>query len=157
MLILDRETNALKVMIGGDKSGKGGQVNATTAVNQVGSTLKPFLYLLAFQNLGRTPQDTVLDLPIQYTTELGYAYNPKNFSLEYRGEVSIAEALAGSLNVPAVRTLDTLGIQNFLNFLHLLGIESLTQSADYYGLALALGAGEISLYELTRAYSVLAH
>jgi penicillin-binding protein 1C len=61
------------------------------------------------------------------------------------------------LNVPAVRTLHTVGIQNFLDFLHRLGIESLQQSADYYGLALALGAGEISLYELTRAYSVLAH
>ena len=77
--------------------------------------------------------------------------------MDYQGEVSIAEALAGSLNVPAVRTLDVLGIQNFLDFLRRLGIASLKQPAEHYGLALALGVGEISLYELTRAYSVLAH
>ena len=77
--------------------------------------------------------------------------------MEYRGEVSVAEALAGSLNVPAVKTLDAIGSQNFLNFLRHLGIESLKQPAEHYGLALALGAGEISLYELTRAYSVLAN
>ncbi|MDD3302066.1 MAG: transglycosylase domain-containing protein [Candidatus Gracilibacteria bacterium] len=158
VIIIDRNTKEIKTMIGGiNYYAKEGQVNMITSPRQVGSTIKPFTYVLAFKNFGYTPETTILDLPTQFQTNLGYAYNPKNYSLDYKGEVTIAEALSQSINIPALKVAEKVGVGNLLNFLRQLGITSLTKDQDYYGLALTLGVGEISLYELTRAFTIFAY
>lgn len=82
--------------------------------------------------------DTILDAPISFKTAEGNTYEPKNYSLTYRGNISLAEALAGSVNIPAIKMAEKVGVQNLLDFLRSLGISSLKESADYYGLALTL-------------------
>lgn len=108
VLVVDRQTKEIRVLLGGVgyDSPKGGQVNTVFAKNQPGSTMKPFTYALAFKQLGLTPDATILDTPVQYQTALGYAYTPKNFSLDYQGEVTLGFALANSLNVPAIKIAD---------------------------------------------------
>lgn len=94
--------------------------------------------------------DTILDAPASYLTADGNPYEPKNYSLGYRGTISLSEALAGSVNVPAVKIAQEVGVEKLLDFVRLLGVTSLTDSADHYGLALTLGVGEINLWELLR-------
>ncbi len=159
VLLVDRKTREVRVFLGGaDYSAEnGGQVNVLLSPRQVGSTLKPFVYLLAMERSGVRTEDTVLDLPVSFQTSEGTPYEPKNYSLSYRGSVTVAEALAGSLNVPAVRMAEKVGVGNLLAFLRSLGISTLNEDADHYGLSLALGTGEIPLYQLLRAYTVFSH
>jgi len=131
-----------------------GQVDGVQALRQPGSTLKPFLYLLAMEE-GFNPASLITDVPTHYPMPSGI-YSPKNYSETFRGPVRIREALANSLNVPAVRVLAKIGIEKFLNRLKEYQFHSLDKKADYYGIGLALGGGEVSLYELTRAYMCLA-
>jgi penicillin-binding protein 1C len=132
-----------------------GQVDLITSLRQPGSALKPFLYLLALQQ-GETLASIIEDLPFKVKTE-GGVYAPLNYDLDFHGPVRMREALANSFNIPAVRTQEKLGTQNFLNFLQRLGLDSLDQKPDYYGLALTLGGGEIRLVDLANAYFTLAN
>lgn len=159
VLVVDRKTNEIRTLIGGSSYyNSGGQVNSVFTFNQPGSTIKPFTYLLAFRDLWRTPETTILDLPVQYKTKEGYTYTPQNFSLKFKWPVTIATALAESLNVPAVKTAHQLWIEKILNFLRDdLRMSALKNSADYYGLALTLWVGDISLYQLTRAFGVFSN
>ncbi len=161
ILIAERTPSgpALRVMIGGKNyhESERWQVNTTLALRQPGSTIKPFTYLLAFQNLGYTPESMMTDLPVHYATAEGYAYEPKNYSQKYSGEVSLREALSQSINIPAVKLLEQVGVQTLLDFLHTIGITSLRESSDHYGLALTLGDGEVTLFELLQAYSIFAY
>lgn len=158
LIIIDRHTGEVRVMIWWyDYYNKEGQVNSVLALRQMWSTLKPFTYLLAFKDKWLNPEDTIIDLPIQFRTSQWYSYTPKNFSLKYKWEVSIANALAESLNVPAVKVADMVGVSNLLRFYQKLWFSSLNKEADYYGLALTLGVWEVSLYELTRAYGIFAN
>ncbi|MDD5770459.1 MAG: transglycosylase domain-containing protein [Candidatus Gracilibacteria bacterium] len=158
IIIIDKKTMDLKVMIGGNNYyAENGQVNGSLALRQPGSALKPFLYTLAFQNLAKTPSSTILDLPVSYPTSDGNIYEPKNYSLNYAGEITLAEALSQSINIPAVKLLNDIGINNFMIFLKAVGITSLNKDSDFYGLSLALGSPEVSLYELTRAYGIFAN
>lgn len=86
VLMVDRETKEVLVLMGGAdySSSEGGQVNAVFAPRQIGSTAKPFTYLLAMQDKGVAPEDTVLDLPVAFETAEGTPYEPKNYSLSYR-------------------------------------------------------------------------
>ncbi len=157
VIIIDRKTMDLRVMIWGENyDGKEGQVNASLALRQPGSTLKPFLYALYFEQFGKTPSSSILDLPVSYPTAFWYSYEPKNYSLTYAWEVSLAEALSQSINIPAVKILHEIWIEPFMKFLKNIWINSLTRESDYYWLSLALGSWEISLFELTRAYSIFA-
>ncbi|MDQ7022903.1 MAG: penicillin-binding transpeptidase domain-containing protein, partial [Candidatus Gracilibacteria bacterium] len=158
IIITSRKNNDLKVMIGGiDYYEENGQVNSTTALRQVGSTIKPFTYLLSFKDLGYKPETKILDLPIQYKTFDGNSYSPKNYSLDYKGEVSLAEALSQSINIPAVKLTNEIGLNRLYNFLKKLKISSIDKKAEYYGLALTLGVSEMSLYELLQGYSIFAN
>ncbi|EKD66225.1 MAG: 1A family penicillin-binding protein [uncultured bacterium (gcode 4)] len=158
ILVLDRKSSELKVMIWGiDYYKQNWQVNSTLALRQPGSTIKPFNYLLAFANFGIKPTDTILDLPVNYSTDKWYSYEPKNYSTKYTGEVSLSDALAQSINIPAVKLLEKVWVWNLLNFLKKLWITSLTQDENFYGLALTLGVWEVSLYELTQAYNIFAN
>lgn len=158
VLVVDRQTNELRVMLGGMAyDGKAGQVNATLSINQPWSAVKPFTYALAFQELGLIPSESIVDEPVQFQSLLWFAYTPQNFSMQYQWPVTIAQALAQSLNIPAVKIADRLWVEKILEFYHAVGLESLKQSAEYYWLAITLWVGEVSLWEMTRAYGIFAH
>ncbi|EKE27089.1 MAG: 1A family penicillin-binding protein [uncultured bacterium (gcode 4)] len=155
ILIVERRTWELKVMIWWiNYSKKEWQVNSTLALRQPWSTIKPFTYLLSFIKFGIIPEDTILDLPVNYSTSEWYSYQPKNYSTQFKWEVTVAEALAQSINVPAVKTLEKVGVKNLLNFLQELWIKSLNKDAEHYWLALTLWVWEVSLFELLQAYSI---
>ncbi len=146
-----------------------GNFNVTLAPNrQPGSTFKPFVYATAFME-GYLPETTLFDLRTNFSTNCDAfgtplspnikpsdCYMPENYDGVYRGPVSIREALAQSLNVPAVKTLYLAGLNDSVNTARRMGITSLTDPARY-GLTLVLGGGEVSLIELTSAYGVFAN
>ncbi len=132
----------------------GDWIDGVSVPRQPGSTLKPFLYSLAIE-MGWTPATIIDDLPLVEPVRSGL-HEFKNYSRTCYGPLRLREALGNSLNTPAVRTVQFTGTARFLEWLHLLGIDSLKEPADFYGQGLALGDGEVSLFELVRAYSVLA-
>ncbi len=132
-----------------------GQVNVTTQLRQPGSALKPFTYLSAMEQ-GMTPASVLWDVPTKFPLGGGKWYEPKNYNGRWNGPVRMRTALANSLNMPAVKALKYAGIDNTLGLLKRAGINSLTQGANFYGLSLTLGGGEVSPLELTTAYNTLA-
>lgn len=134
----------------------GTYVDGVRALRQTGSTLKPFLYATALDRRILTAASLVDDSPLDVAI-LGGIYQPGNYDEAFRGPVSVRIALASSLNIPAVRTLSLVGTESFLQVLRQLGISRLTESGDFYGLSLALGSADISLWELTNAYRALAN
>lgn len=131
---------------------KFGAYNVATADRQPGSSFKPFVYSTAFgQNYG--PGTTIYDVP----TDFGGGYKPQNFGNKSYGVLSMRQALGGSLNIPAVKTLYMAGIQNALNTAHKLGITTLNDSPDQYGLSLTLGSGEVKLVDMVNAYQSFAN
>ncbi len=131
-------------------------VDGVRARRQTGSTLKPFLYATAFDQRLLTAASVLDDSPLDVAYPFGI-YQPGNYDLSFHGPVSARIALASSLNVPAVRTLSLVGTESFLNILRELGIRHLEESGDFYGLSLALGSADMSLWELTNAYRALAN
>ena len=131
-------------------------VDGVQARRQAGSTLKPFLYGLAFDQRILTPASLLDDSPLDIAVISGI-YQPRNYDSQFKGFVPSRIALASSLNVPAVKTLSLVGIESFLNKLRQLGIKGLHESGDFYGPSLALGSADVSLWELTNAYRCLAN
>jgi len=134
--------------------GIAGQVDMARALRQPGSTLKPFVYALAFAD-GHSAAEMTADVETTFA-EPGGSYRPENFDHGHEGPLPLREALAGSLNIPAVRLAFEQGPRKLLDLLHALGFASLDRPADHYGLALALGSGEVELRELAAAYATLA-
>jgi penicillin-binding protein 1C len=132
-----------------------GQNDGARAERQPGSALKPFLYELAMERLGFDPSTRLDDVEL-HSQEGGQDYSPRDYDGIFRGPVRLREALGSSLNVPAVETVLELGVDPFLMRLRELGFRSLTKDARYYGPALALGDGEVTLLDLVRAYATLA-
>jgi penicillin-binding protein 1C len=126
------------------------------ALRQPGSTLKPFVYELAFERLGMTPATLLPDIELSFPTASGDPYRPHNYDERFHGPVLVRQALGNSYNVPAVWVTERLGAENLLDRLHALGFLSLDRPASEYGLALALGDGEVTLLELASAYATLA-
>ncbi len=133
-----------------------GRNDGVQALRQPGSTLKPFLYQLALEKDVIRPNTILVDEPAHYAIPGAKLYSPTDYSHSFLGSVRVRVALANSLNVPAVRVLEKVGVQTFLNRLHDLGFTHLSHSAEYYGLGLTLGSGEVSLWELARAYLSMA-
>lgn len=131
-----------------------GQVDGVIMHRQPGSTLKPFLYSLALEK-GFTAATILPDIP----TDFGGAevYTPANFNDQFNGPVRLRQALASSLNVPAVYTLQRVGVGPFTDRLLQAGFQSLESQRGSLGLGLALGNAEISLYELVQAYGLFLH
>ena len=132
----------------------GGWIDAVTVRRQPGSTLKPFLYALALE-MGWTAATLIEDSPLAEAAGSGL-HSFHNYSRTYYGPLRLRVALGNSLNTPAIRTVRFTGTERFLQLLHSLGMSGLTKSADFYGHGLVLGDGEVSLFELVQAYSVLA-
>ena len=131
-------------------------VDGVQAKRQAGSTLKPFLYGLAFDQRILTPASLLDDSPLDIAVLSGI-YQPRNYDSQFKGFVTTRNALASSLNVPAVKTLSLVGLEPFLNKLRQLGMKGLNESGDYYGPSLALGSADVSLWDLTNAYRALAN
>ncbi|MBV8643254.1 MAG: transglycosylase domain-containing protein, partial [Candidatus Eremiobacteraeota bacterium] len=134
-----------------------GKNDGVVALRQPGSTLKPFLYELAFERRAVRPTTILADVPTTYAIPGMQSYSPGDYSERFAGPVRARIALADSLNVPAVRVLSGVGVAAFLDRLHALGFRHLTQNADHYGLGLALGDGEVTLEELAGAYATIAN
>jgi len=134
----------------------GGAIDGVTSARQPGSTLKPFTYAVAFEQ-GFTPATVLADVPTHFpTAEEGVVYTPRNYDGRYRGPLRARAALAGSENVPAVATLSRIGPASLLRFLRTSGFNTLSHTADYYGLGLTLGDAEVRLDQLIAAYASFA-
>jgi penicillin-binding protein 1C len=156
-VVLDNHTGEVLDWVGSPDffADTGGQTDMVVSARQPGSALKPFLYGLAFDR-GLTPATILADIPHEYRTSAG-PYRPRNYDHRYHGPVRAREALASSFNVPAVALADRMSAASLLATLRNAGFTSLTRSADYYGLGLALGNGDVTLLELANAYRSLAN
>src|SRR2546423_713054 len=128
----------------------GGEIDMVRTPRQPGSALKPLLYAAAFEH-GFTAATPLLDVPATFATDDG-PYTPQNFDRSFHGVVPLRVALASSLNVPAVRTLDAIGLDAMLEISHRFGLTTLN-SVERYGLSLTLGSGEVRLVDLTNAFA----
>lgn len=130
------------------------QIDTVRVPRQPGSALKPFLYALALQK-GWHAATLIDDSPTQARVGQGL-HEYHNYSHRYYGLIPLREALGNSLNIPAIKTVDYVGTENYLGFLRRVGIHSLDDHPHVYGDGIALGNGEISLFELVQAYTTLA-
>ena len=156
LLVVDNDTGAVLAYVGsaGTRS-RSMHVDGVRALRQAGSTLKPFLYALAFERRYLTAASLLQDSPLHLDTATG-AYIPQDYDNQYRGLVSVRTALGNSLNIPAVRALVLVGVEPFRDRLVALGYEHITESGDFYGYSLALGSAEVSLWQQAQAYRTLA-
>jgi len=132
------------------------QSDGVRAPRQAGSTLKPFLYGQALEQRLLTAASPLDDTPMAIA-DAGGVYAPRNYDLGHRGLVSVRPALAASLNIPAVRVLQLVGLEPFATTLNRFGFAGLTEAADFHGYALALGGLDVRLEELVNAYRALAN
>lgn len=166
IVVIDPKTGDILAMSGSrnyfDKD-IDGNFNAATAHRQPGSTFKPIVYSVLF-NKGYTPDTILWDVPTQFSPACAWdkfetddtCYSPMNYDELFRGPMKIRDALAQSINLPAVQAVYLAGIKNSLDFASDLGIQSLGDTSRF-GLSLVLGGGEVSLLELVSAYSVFAN
>ena len=156
VVVLDNATGEVRAWVGssGDLS-DAAQVDGVVARRQPGSTLKPFVYELAFERRLLSPASLVDDSPAEISTPTGL-YLPQNYDRQFKGWVSARTALGASLNVPAVRVGALLGPDALVGRLNALGLD-LAFDGSHYGPALALGSAEVTLMALTNAYRALAN
>jgi penicillin-binding protein 1C len=156
VVVVDNKSGNVLAYVGGVALGStAAAVDGADAYRQAGSTLKPFLYAMALEKGWLTPASILDDSPVQLDTASGL-YVPQNYDRAFKGPVSVRTALAGSLNVPAVRTLLLTGTEPFRDRLWDSGYRGLTEDGAYYGFSLALGSAEVTLLEQAAAYRALA-
>ena len=132
-----------------------GQVNVTTSLRQPGSALKPFTFLSAMER-GLTPATVFWDVKKTYPSINNQKYEPNNYNGKFNGPLRMRQALANSLNMPAIEALRYAGIGHTIGLLQRAGLTSFQRGEGFYGLALTLGGGEVTPLELTAAYNTLA-
>jgi len=132
-----------------------GAFNVTTAERQPGSSIKPLLYSLALES-NYTAATIIDDSPVQFSISGSQAYRPVNYDGRYHGKVPLRYALANSYNIPAVKTLNTLGVGNFITHAQKLGITT-WNTPERYGLSLALGGAEVKMIDMAVAYGTFAN
>ncbi|BCL34121.1 hypothetical protein NSMS1_05680 [Nostoc sp. MS1] len=158
-LVIDNHTGEVLAYVGSPdyfNQTKLGRNDGVQALRQPGSTLKPFVYELALEKGLIRPNTILADIPTHYAIPGAQLYSPTDYTEKFLGPVRVRIALANSLNVPAVRVLEKVGVPTFLERLHQLGFTHLDQTPEYYGLGLTLGSGEVSLWELAHAYLTIA-
>lgn len=154
VLVLDTQTSEILAWVGSKDFWdikQQGQFNGVLAHRQPGSALKPITYALAFAN-GELPNNLVADIAAEFKTDRGN-YQPQNYDRQFHGPVRLRLALGSSLNIPAVRLLEKIGVVRLYSLLKNFGFEHLDQAANYYGLGLTLGNAEVSLLELSPIYA----
>jgi penicillin-binding protein 1C len=153
VLIIDHRRNEIEAWVdAGDPAALG--YDTVLTPRQPGSTMKPLLYALALEH-GWTAATLIEDAELSESVG-GGQHTFHNYSHRHYGVLRLREALGNSLNIPAVKTLKFVGEDAFMERLHVIGVSSLTQNPEFYGDGLALGNGEVSLYEMAQAYTVLA-
>lgn len=154
-LVVDNHTGAVLAYLGNslpaDSHLPGHAIDLLQRPRSSGSVLKPLLYALLLQHGQLTPRQLIPDVPTQIN-----GYVPENFDRQYRGAVPAQEALALSLNIPAVRLLREYGVSAFHDSLKRLGLRTLFRHPDEYGLTLVLGGAEITAWDIATVYANLA-
>lgn len=157
VVVIDNATSSVLTLVGSENyfAPGTGQVNGAWSPRSAGSSVKPFTYLLALER-GATPATVYADVPTEFATPTGLI-RVDNYSRRCSGPVSLRSALAGSLNIPAVRALNDIGgPETLLHRLQAGGLTSLTRTSSEYGLGLTIGNAEVRLLELANAYASLA-
>ena len=167
LIAIDPSTGQILAMVGSRDffdTAIDGQYNATLALRQPGSTMKPFIYSLALMH-GYTRDTVIFDVPTQFSTACRPSdttnstppcYAPSDFDSKFRGPMTFETALAQSINIPAIKVLYLVGIQNAINLAKSFGLTTLGDP-NQYGLTLVLGGGEVRLLDLTGAYAAFAN
>lgn len=156
-VVIDNATGYIHALVGSRDffAPDGGQINGAWAPHSPGSAIKPFTYTVAFER-GATPASIVADLPVEFPTPTG-TYIPENYAHRLYGPMTYRDALGNSLNISAVKVLGSIGGPGvLLTTLRSLGLTTLTEDADHYGLGLTIGNAPVRLIELTNAYACLA-
>jgi 1A family penicillin-binding protein len=157
LVAVDAQTGEILAMVGSadfNDTTIDGQVNVALRLRQPGSSIKPITYLTAFE-MGWTPATMILDMESEFPDGLNAPYKPTNYDGKEHGPVSVRTALANSYNIPAVKTLEFVGIKGMLETAHRLGMASLNRPD--YGLSLTLGGGDVTLLEMAGAYQTFAN
>ncbi|GAC1351089.1 MAG: hypothetical protein NVSMB1_00800 [Polyangiales bacterium] len=158
VVVLDNETSDVLAWVGSldifDGERLGGN-DGVVALRQPGSALKPFLYGLAMETRGFTPATVLPDVELNVQGDAS-VWVPQNYDGRFHGPVRLREALGSSLNIPAVWTIQQVGVNAFLDRLRAVGFNDLMKPAAFYGPSLALGDGEVRLLQLTNAYAALS-
>jgi penicillin-binding protein 1A len=153
LIAMNPHTGYVEAMIGGYAFEQSEFNRAFQACRQPGSTFKPIVYSAAIAREGYHPGTMILDTPITVRdTEIGKSWKPQNFELEYKGEVTCREAVMNSMNVPALKTMEKVGIKEVLKFARRLGIK--TELKEELGTA--IGSSCVNLWELTNVYTTWA-
>lgn len=163
-LAMQPQTGEILAMVGSKDyfdEAIGGQFNvAVDGLRQPGSAIKPITYLGMIKR-GFTPATMIMDVPTTFArNEQDKPYTPKNYDGQFRGPVSLRQSLGSSLNIPAVKSLATVGLEEFLTLAYEMGIETFEPTVDNlqrFGLALTLGGGEVYMLDLASAYSIFAN
>ncbi len=166
LVATDPQTGDVLVMVGSRNyfdEEIDGQFNIALASRQPGSSIKPFVYANAWRK-GYLPATILFDVPTQFspaceawdTTSDSPCYAPRNYNNKFVGPISMRNALAQSLNIPAVKTLYLAGLTDTLKFVNDMGLTTLNDP-DRYGLTLVLGGGEVRLKDMTHAYGIFAN
>ncbi len=156
-VVIEPKTGEILAMVGSadfNDPGIDGQVNVALMLRQPGSAVKPFTYLAALER-GWTVATLYWDRPVTFTNEYGQVYAPRNYDGKFHGPMLMREALARSMNIPAVETLNFVTVPGFLEMAQRVGLNFPPNPA--YGLAITLGGAEARLLDLTAAYAVLAN
>ncbi len=156
LVALEPKTGQVLTMVGSKDffdEENDGQFNVTLSERQPGSSFKPIVYAAAFMR-GYLPETQVWDVNTVFKTEIG-KYEPKNYSLKENGPVSLRQALAGSLNIPAVKVLYLVGVGRVLDFAETLGYSTL-EDRSRFGLSLVLGGAEVKPIEHAAAFAAFA-
>ncbi len=151
-VMIDPKNGHILALVGGRDFNESNFNRAVQAARQPGSAFKPFIYAAAMDN-GYTPTEMILDTPVSFRAGNGLEWAPQNYDHKFRGPVTLRQALAQSLNVPAAKLLQKLGTPVVSAYARRLGIRS-RLVAD---LSLSLGTSEVNLLELTSAYGVFAN
>ena len=160
IVALDSKTSEILAMVGSYDffDEKYGKYNATVALRQPGSAVKPITYAVAFER-GYTPATVLMDVPTEFYVDKDKLYKPENYDGKYRGPIQLRFALGNSINVVAVKLLALVGLDSFLDKAYKMGIttfEPTRENLRRFGLSITLGGGEVRLLELVNAYTVFA-
>jgi penicillin-binding protein 1A len=154
LIALDVHTGAVRAMVGGYDFEKSKFNRATQALRQVGSAFKPIVYAAALETLGYTPATILIDSPLSFPNQWdGSVWSPQNYDGVFQGPIPLRRAVEQSRNIPAVRTLQAVGIEKGIEYARRLGLSS--ELPPY--LPIALGAGEATLAEMTAAFGTFAN
>jgi penicillin-binding protein 1C len=155
-LVVDNRSGEVLAYVGNiGEQASARYVDGIRAPRQAGSTLKPFVYSIAFERRLLTPASLIDDSPLDIPSP-GGVYRPRNYDNQFRGIVTARMALASSLNVPAVKVLNLIGVETLVERLRRLGFRDI-RTAEFYGPSLALGSADIALWDLVNAYRAIAN